>query len=161
MVSKVITLIYDWVYIYMYVYIYIYICLQQRHYALSFYVIATKIKCSPTLMRSYRGQGSRRHDDVIKWKHFPRYWPFVWGIRRSPVNTLHKVQWCGSSTKNNNPLFVTHLLKLLDKVYKYEMDPVSIVEDTERRPFSPQTDRRTRWNQYTPPPPFNYIEQGV
>ena len=18
------------------------------------------------------------HDDVIKWKHFPRYWPFVW-----------------------------------------------------------------------------------
>ena len=21
-----------------------------------------------------------RHDDVIKWKHFPRYWPFVWGI---------------------------------------------------------------------------------
>ena len=22
------------------------------------------------------------HDDVIKWKHFPRYWPFVWGIQR-------------------------------------------------------------------------------
>ena len=20
------------------------------------------------------------HDDVIKWKHFPRYWLFVWGI---------------------------------------------------------------------------------
>ena len=20
------------------------------------------------------------HDDVINWKHFPRYWPFVWGI---------------------------------------------------------------------------------
>ena len=18
------------------------------------------------------------HDDIIKWKHFPRYWPFVW-----------------------------------------------------------------------------------
>ena len=26
------------------------------------------------------------HDDVIKWKHFPRYWPFVRGIHRSPVN---------------------------------------------------------------------------
>ena len=26
------------------------------------------------------------HDDVIKWKHFPRYWPFVWGIHRSLVN---------------------------------------------------------------------------
>ena len=22
------------------------------------------------------------HDDVIKWKYFPRYWPFVWGIHR-------------------------------------------------------------------------------
>ena len=21
------------------------------------------------------------HDDVIKWKHFPRYWPFARGIR--------------------------------------------------------------------------------
>ena len=23
------------------------------------------------------------YDDVIKWKHFPRYWPFVRGIHRS------------------------------------------------------------------------------
>ena len=30
------------------------------------------------------------HDDVIKWKHFPRYWPFVRGIHRSPVNSPHK-----------------------------------------------------------------------
>ena len=22
------------------------------------------------------------HDDVIKWKHFSRYWPFVWGIHK-------------------------------------------------------------------------------
>ena len=34
-----------------------------------------------------------RHDDVIKWKHFSRYWSFVRGIPRSPVNTLHKGQW--------------------------------------------------------------------
>ena len=35
------------------------------------------------------------HDDVIKWKHFPRYWPFfVRGIHLSPVN--HKSQWCGA-----------------------------------------------------------------
>ena len=26
------------------------------------------------------------HGDVIKWKHFPCYWPFVRGIHRSPVN---------------------------------------------------------------------------
>ena len=33
------------------------------------------------------------HDDVIKWKHFPRQWPFVRGIHRSPVNCPHKGQW--------------------------------------------------------------------
>ena len=27
---------------------------------------------------------SFEHDDVIKWKHFPRYWRFVRGIHRSP-----------------------------------------------------------------------------
>ena len=36
------------------------------------------------------------HDDVIKWKHFPRYWPFVWGIYRSLVNSPHKGQWRGA-----------------------------------------------------------------
>ena len=33
-----------------------------------------------------------RHDDVAKWKHFPRYWPF----NRSPVNSPHKGQWRGA-----------------------------------------------------------------
>ena len=36
------------------------------------------------------------HDDVTKWKHFPRYWPFVWGIHQSPVNSPHKGQWHGA-----------------------------------------------------------------
>ena len=38
------------------------------------------------------------HDDAIKWKHFPRYWPFVRGIHRSPVIPLTKANevelWC-------------------------------------------------------------------
>ena len=38
----------------------------------------------------------KTHDDVIKWKHFPRYWPFVRGIHRSPVNSPHKGQWRGA-----------------------------------------------------------------
>ena len=38
------------------------------------------------------------HDDVIKWKRFPRYWPFVRGIRRSPVNSPYKGQWRGALT---------------------------------------------------------------
>ena len=36
------------------------------------------------------------HDDVIKWKHFPPYWPFVRAIPRSPVNSLQKGQWRGA-----------------------------------------------------------------
>ena len=33
---------------------------------------------------------SPSYDDAIKWKHFPRYWPFVLGIDRSPMNSPHK-----------------------------------------------------------------------
>ena len=36
------------------------------------------------------------HEEVIKWKHFSRYWPFVRGIHRSPVNSPHKGQWPGA-----------------------------------------------------------------
>ena len=40
---------------------------------------------------------SWHHDDVIKWKHFPRYWPFVREI--NPVAAdfpAHKGQWRGA-----------------------------------------------------------------
>ena len=33
------------------------------------------------------------HADVTKWKHFPRYWPFVRGIHWSPVDSPHRDQW--------------------------------------------------------------------
>ena len=39
---------------------------------------------------------SLSYDDVIKWKHFPRYWPFVRGMHRSPVHSPHKGQWRGA-----------------------------------------------------------------
>ena len=32
----------------------------------------------------------------ITWKHFPHYWPFLRGIYRWPVNSLHKGQWRGA-----------------------------------------------------------------
>ena len=46
-----------------------------------------------------------------------------------------------------------HLLKLLDKMYKYEMDPTRTEGAT----------GRTEWNQYTPPtpPPNDFIVVGV
>ena len=36
------------------------------------------------------------HDDVVNWKHFPRYWPFVRRIHRPPVNSPHKGQSRGA-----------------------------------------------------------------
>ena len=36
------------------------------------------------------------HDDVIKWKHFPRCWHFVRGIHQSPATSQHIRQWRGA-----------------------------------------------------------------
>ena len=36
------------------------------------------------------------HDDNIKWKHFPLYWPFVRGIHWSVVDSHQKGQWRGA-----------------------------------------------------------------
>ena len=52
------------------------------------------------------------------------------------------------------------LLKLLDKMCKYEMDPMSIVEDTERAQFCPQMDRRTDGQGETSIPPFQLRWSG-
>ena len=48
-------------------------------------------------------QLKKNADDVIEWKPFPHYWPFVRGIHRSPFNSTHKGPvmravmfiWCG------------------------------------------------------------------
>ena len=67
-------------------------------------------------------QVKRRQSQSYKFKEFAKISNF-WILKE----TLH----------------ATQLLKLLDKMCKYEMDPMSIVEDTERTRFCPQTDRRT------------------
>ena len=36
------------------------------------------------------------HDDVIRWKHFPCYWPCLRGINRPIVNYPHNCQWSGA-----------------------------------------------------------------
>ena len=56
---------------------------------------------SPPQLRLWQWQriviaGAGIHDDVIKWKHFPRYWHFVRGIHRSPVNSPSKGLWRGA-----------------------------------------------------------------
>ena len=53
-------------------------------------------KSTLILAMTWRRKEISSHDDVIKWKHFPRYWPFVRGIHRFPVNSPHKGQWRGA-----------------------------------------------------------------
>ena len=58
--------------------------------------IDTALALGKSCMYEWHGRIELCHDDVIKWKHFPRYWPFVRGIHRSPVNSPHKGQWHGA-----------------------------------------------------------------
>ena len=39
---------------------------------------------------------TKMHDDIIKCKHFPHYWPFVREIHQSSVDSPHKGQWPGA-----------------------------------------------------------------
>ena len=50
--------------------------------------------CTWSASRLYNTRSG--HDDVITWKHFPRYWPFGRGIHWSPVHSPHKGQWRGA-----------------------------------------------------------------
>ena len=67
-----------------YITVYIYLC------------IATLGEIKTNLIRCLLLQVKDIHDDIIKWKHFPRNWPFVREIHRSPVNFPHKGQWRGA-----------------------------------------------------------------
>ena len=58
----------------------------------SMYIYAFHIPCYRRTMKNDFKRINHMHDDVIKWKHFPRNWPFVRGIHRSP----HKGQWRGA-----------------------------------------------------------------
>ena len=59
----------------------------------------------------FQGNGTAsEYDDVIKWKHFPRYWPFARGIHRSPVNSPQR-----PVTRNFDDFFDLRLNKRLRK----------------------------------------------
>ena len=69
------------------------------------------LHCNVNTGISGRRTESLIHDDVIKWKHFPRYWPFVRGIHRTPVNSPHK----GPVTRSLDVFFDLLLNKRLSK----------------------------------------------
>ena len=88
----------EFVYIYIYIWVnmYFYIFLATTFRAKMVDIMAISSHwCSP---HSPSGNSLllRSHGDVIKWKHFPRDWPFVRGSHRSPVNSPHKGQWRGA-----------------------------------------------------------------
>ena len=69
-------------------------CLHQRvltswciWYAHGFYLFAFVILIALIQICVIYLCSCLNHDDVIKWNHFPRYWPFVRGIHRSPSQT--------------------------------------------------------------------------
>ena len=64
-----------------------------------------------SLKHRNRATFTGKHDAVIKWKHFPRYWPFVRGIHRSPVNSPAQ----RPVTRNFDVLFDLHLNKRFSK----------------------------------------------
>ena len=53
--------------------------------------------------------------------------------------------------------YATHLLKLLDKMYEYEMDPTRTVGTTE---WTQDAGRTDGWSE-TNIPPNNFVVQGV
>ena len=71
----------------------VYRCL---HCTIHWWIILKTGPDCPRVLLSYTGLFISNHDDVIKWNHFPRYWPFVRGIHRYAVNSPHKGQWRGA-----------------------------------------------------------------
>ena len=76
--------------------------LNQRLHRLATHICVTLLQWVNQLILLWAGLPLNdtvpqyRCDDVIKWKHFPRYWPFVWGIQRAPLNSPHRGQWHGA-----------------------------------------------------------------
>ena len=61
-----------------------------------FHLVISKFNLTVTRLGDIDSLCRSQHDDVIRGKHFPRYWPSVQGIHRSPVNSPHKGQWRGA-----------------------------------------------------------------
>ena len=71
----------------------------EVYFSNSFYeLISWTLPVKLVLRESHRTSlaAGQYYDDVIKWKHFPRYWPLLQGIHWWLVNSPHKGQWRGA-----------------------------------------------------------------
>ena len=59
------------------------------------YVITSTYPICPGMYVQLARDRSYKHDDIIKWKHFPCNWPFVKGIHGSLVYSPHHGPWHG------------------------------------------------------------------
>ena len=63
------------------------------HVTWAFMAIARLLITGTTILVPYLSHYNSLNDDVIKWKHFPRYWPFVRGIHRyTYIKSDHSAQ---------------------------------------------------------------------
>ena len=62
----------------------------KNHIDTSVIPFKQELNGAPYFLNNKSSLSTNTHDDVIKWKHFPRHWSFVRGIHRSPVNSPHK-----------------------------------------------------------------------
>ena len=116
--------------------------LEKKTWTPAFWGYPPAASWLPTPLSHIGSQVKRRQGQSYKFKEFAKIANLLILIK-----TLH----------------MTHLLKLFNKMCKYEMDPMSIVEDTEQTRFCPQTDGQTdrRTDKVKPVyPPFNFVEAG-
>ena len=64
-------------------------------------------------------------DDVFKWKHFPRYWPFVWGIVNSPTKASDAKLWCflwsvREITKSSSTFSATNISSNIERLLQLQ-----------------------------------------
>ena len=67
-----------------YVYIHIF-CLDGNMWAIFKISTLWRLLTTKSCANLDKHEACQLHDDVIKWKHYPRYWPFVQGNHRSRV----------------------------------------------------------------------------
>ena len=79
-----------------------------------------------------------RSEDTPAAYDYPYYWVLL--DPKSKENKIKVINWRNLRILQQT-LHATHLLKLVDKMCKDEIDLTSIVEDIERTRFCPQTDR--------------------
>ena len=100
-------------------------------------------------MPAFWGYPPPPHDYTYRWSQVNRRQSQSYKFKEFAKISNH---WILKQT-----LHVTHLLKLLNKMCKDELDPASIVEDTARALFCLQTDRRPDGQGETSIP-FNFVE---